>query len=339
MSESMEQRKNAMRAWAGSIDDAHASSEIVEHLASWPPLHGRVVTYLAMASEVDLAGLFDLDRCLFHAPRISTEDELVPHLYDPGHLERHRFGFLEPTAAAPILPDDEIDVVLVPGRAFDLGGNRLGRGRGYYDRFISRLPRGVVLVGVTTDAHIVDAVPVTDTDRRVDWLATESGVFRVGAPLPESSMRVVERAVASGIAAAPIRFPEGTKTSQDAANAIGCDLGAIAKSLVFEVDDVPVLVICSGDHRVDEHLLAQHFGGTSASVVPLNRVREISGFAGGGTPAVGHERQLEAVVDTSLGRYRWVWSAAGTPDTVYPLSLERLVAATNARVATIARKG
>lgn len=332
-------QKSALRTWSETIDGSRFSDAVCRHLAAWPPLQGRVLTYLAMGSEIDLAGLYGLDRCQILAPRIDEADKLVPHVYDAARLERHRYGFLEPSAGTPTVPLDTIDVVLVPGRAFDQRGRRLGRGAGYYDRLLVRLPRGVTLVGVTTDASIVDEVPTTEQDMPVDWLATESGIRRAGGDLQASTLRFIDAAVASGIAAAPIRFPEGTKTSMDAARAIGCELGAIAKSLVFRVDGEPVLVICSGDYHIDESLLASEFGGSSAEVVPLSEVREISGFAGGGTPAVGHSRQLQTVVDTSLGRYRWVWSAAGTPDTVYPLSLARLVAATNARVATIARKG
>jgi 5,10-methenyltetrahydrofolate synthetase len=339
MNETVAMEKKRLRDWSASIDGSVASNDVCRHLSAWTPMQGRVLTYLAMGSEIDLAELYTLDRCQFLAPRIDADDELVPHIYDQHALSLHPYGFLEPSADSETVPLDTVDVVLIPGRVFDRWGGRLGRGGGYYDRLLRRLPRGVVLVGITTDASIIDRVPTTDEDMPVNWLATESGVTRAGGELQESSLRFVEAAVAAGIAAAPIRFPEGTKTSMDAARAIGCDLGAIAKSLVFRVDDEPVLVICSGDHRVDEELLAAHFNGTRAKVVPLSEVREISGFAGGGTPAVGHDARLQTVVDTSLGRYRWVWSAAGTPDTVYPLSLARLVAATNARVATIARKG
>lgn len=339
MSDDVNDSKTLLREWSATIDGSTQSASVCRHLAAWPPLHGRVLTYLAMDREVDLSGLYSLERCQFLAPRIGDDDELEPRIYEENDLIRHPFGFLEPSPASPTVPIDTIDVILVPGRVFDGTGRRLGRGRGYYDRLLSRMPRGVVLVGITTDASIVDSVPTAYTDMSVDWLATESGVHRAGGQLQDSSLRMVDAAVAAGIAASPIRFPEGTKTSLDAANAIGCELGAIAKSLVFRVDDEPVLVICSGDHRVDEALLADHFGGTTAKAVPLSEVREISGYAGGGTPAIGHDTPLQTVVDTSLGRYRWVWSAAGTPDTVYPLSLERLVAATNARVATIARKG
>lgn len=339
MGATVAEQKAALRAVIGNPDQSAASDRVVERLVDFPPLFGTVVSYLAMPTEIDLRGIEDLDRVRMAVPRIDEANELVPHLLDRASLVRHPFGFDEPSPTAPLVPLDEVDVVLVPGRAFDARGRRLGRGAGYYDRFLTRLPRGVVRIGVATDDAVVDEVPTDDRDRPVDWLVTESGVRRVGQDLQEASLRVVDAAVGVGIAAAPIRFPEGTKTSKDAARAIGCDLGAIAKSLVFRVDDEPVLVICSGDHRVDERALASFFEGERATVVPIGEVKEISGFAGGGTPAVGHTIRLRTVVDTSLGRYRWVWSAAGTPDTVYPVALDRLVAATGARVATVSKKG
>jgi prolyl-tRNA editing enzyme YbaK/EbsC (Cys-tRNA(Pro) deacylase) len=136
-----------------------------------------------------------------------------------------------------------------------------------------------------------------------------------------------------------VRYPEGTKTSRDAARAVGCELGAIAKSLVFLVDDRPVLVICSGDHRVDVQKLAAICDGSVAAPAPLDRVREVTGFVAGGTPAMGHTTRLEVIADATLARYRWVWSAGGTPDTGYPVALDRLVAASGARWADISARG
>lgn len=332
-------RKQALRKALVEVDRARHSEAVVSMLAAWPPLHGVVMTYLAMPDEIDLSGLLALDRCRFCVPRIDEADSLEVRWLDEARLERHPYGFDQPTTTSELVDPPELDVVLVPGRAFDRTGRRLGRGGGYYDRFLANLPRGVVRVGIATNETIVEEVPAGTGDMRVDWVATESGVERVGQPLQESTERFILAAVAAGIAAAPIRFPEGTKTSRDAADAIGCDLGAIAKSLVFLVDDQPVLVICSGDRRVDTGRLAALFDGTKARPAPLDRVREISGFAGGGTPAVGHVTAMPTVVDTSLGRYRWVWSAGGTPETVYPLALERLVAATGARVATVSAEG
>ena len=72
-------------------------------------------------------------------------------------------------------------------------------------------------------------------------------------------------------------------------------------------------------------------------MAPLERVRQETGFAAGGTPGIGIEPEIPVVIDTDLARYRWVWTAAGTPDTVYPISLERLVAASKARWVSIAQ--
>lgn len=331
--------KAAMRSRMRLTDKSSGSTAVTGQLGAWEPLHGRVLTYLAMPSEVDLSALLALERCQFLAPRIGTDNELSIHPYDRRGLERHAMGFDQPLGDSPTITPSDIDVILVPGLAFDRDGGRLGRGKGYYDRLLGRLPRGVVIVGVTIDAAVVDAVPMDDRDRNVDWLATESGVHRCGPEVPPSTQRVVDRAVTRGVAASPIRFPEGTKTSADAAAAVGCDLGAIAKSLVFLVDDDPVLVICSGDRRVDESKLASLFNGTVAKPAPLSRVRDETGFAAGGTPGIGIESDMPVVLDADLGRYRWVWTAAGTPDTVYPVSLERLVAASGARVVSVATKG
>lgn len=331
--------KTVWRAWARSLDRSAVGSAVAEVLAAWPPMHGVVASYLAMGDEVDLGAIHDLQRCRVLVPRIDGIIDLSLHDLDPGTLVPHRFGFLEPPPSSRPVPFDHLDVILVPGLAFDRHGNRLGRGAGMYDVLLSRIPRGVTKVGVANDAAFVDGLPVEAHDQRVDWVATESGVHRVGPELATSCVAVIDAAIDLGMAPAMVRFPEGTKTSQDAARAVGSELGAIAKSLVFLVDEAPVLVICSGDHRVDVEKLAAHFGGGSARPAPLDRVREVTGFVAGGTPAVGHREELPVVADVTLARYRWVWSAGGTPDTVYPVSLARLMAASRARWADISERG
>jgi prolyl-tRNA editing enzyme YbaK/EbsC (Cys-tRNA(Pro) deacylase) len=124
-------------------------------------------------------------------------------------------------------------------------------------------------------------------------------------------------------------FPAGTRTAADAAAAIGCQVGAICKSLVFRVGDAPLLIIASGSNRVDE----ARFGAEKADAA---FVREQTGFAIGGVPPYGHARTLETVVDEDLLAYETVWAAAGTPSSVFPLAPAELVARTGGRVARVA---
>jgi len=124
-------------------------------------------------------------------------------------------------------------------------------------------------------------------------------------------------------------FPAGTRTAADAAAAIGCEVGAICKSLVFRVGDAPLLIIASGSNRVDE----ARFGAEKADAA---FVREQTGFAIGGVPPFGHARTLETVVDEDLLAYETVWAAAGTPSSVFPLAPAELVARTGGRVARVA---
>jgi prolyl-tRNA editing enzyme YbaK/EbsC (Cys-tRNA(Pro) deacylase) len=143
----------------------------------------------------------------------------------------------------------------------------------------------------------------------------------VAADLPEASRRVFE-----SVEFEPDvhLFPEGTKTAADAARAIGCDVSAIVKSLVFFVDDEPVVALVPGDLRLDTTRLASVVGGASARRASLEEVREVTGFAAGGTPPFGHARPLRVFADPALRRNNPVWAAAGTPTTVFPISIEEL---------------
>jgi len=326
------------RTWANRIDRSDASAAVSEQLAAWPPLHGVVATYLPMASEISLDRLLDEPSITPVVPRIEDSDEMMMRVYDPEHLVHHRFGYDEPDPSSTIVAPEDIDVVLVPGLAFDRYGGRVGRGKGYYDAFLKQVPRATPRVGVTTDASISERVPMEDHDQRIGWLATESGVRRVGGPVSSDTERFIERAIEVGIAPNIERFPAGTRSSEDAARAVSSELGAIAKSLVFEVDSEPVLVLCSGDRRVDTEKLAAYFGATSARPASRAKVHDITGYPAGGTPAVGHDEPLVTVADPALGRYRRVWSAGGSLDTVYEVRLDRLIAASGAQWADISMR-
>ncbi|MGI9667000.1 MAG: 5-formyltetrahydrofolate cyclo-ligase, partial [Acidimicrobiia bacterium] len=171
-----EDSKQEWRRWAAHLQAAELSDSVTAALQAWPPLHGVVATYLAMESEVDVAGVSELPRCRVLVPRAEAGGDLSLHPLTEASLVRHPYGFDEPDSSS--LPVDlySVDVVLVHGLAFDVHGNRLGRGAGMYDRLLAGLPIGVVRVGVTVDAAIVDNLPVEQHDQAVDWLATESGV-------------------------------------------------------------------------------------------------------------------------------------------------------------------
>jgi prolyl-tRNA editing enzyme YbaK/EbsC (Cys-tRNA(Pro) deacylase) len=123
-------------------------------------------------------------------------------------------------------------------------------------------------------------------------------------------------------------FPEGTRTAQDAAAAIGCGVGQIVKSLVFLRDGEPVLVLCSGANTVD----AQRLGLTKADA---DVVRRATGFAIGGVPPYGHPAPLETVIDEDLIGYDEIWAAAGTPRSVFPLTPAQLVERSGGTIARV----
>jgi prolyl-tRNA editing enzyme YbaK/EbsC (Cys-tRNA(Pro) deacylase) len=140
--------------------------------------------------------------------------------------------------------------------------------------------------------------------------------------------RVAAALAAAGVDTEIREYPEGARTAQDAAAAVGCAVGQICKSLVFRVGDEPLLVVASGANRVDE----ARFGAVRADA---RWVREQTGFAIGGVPPVGHERPLETVIDEDLLGYDVVWAAAGTPRAVFAIAPSALVAVSGGRVARV----
>ena len=125
-------------------------------------------------------------------------------------------------------------------------------------------------------------------------------------------LRVTEAANAAGLTIEVRQFPEGTKTAQDAADAIGVTVGQIVKSLVFGVDDEIVMALVSGSNQLDEKKLAAAAGGAKCKRVDADAVRAATGYAIGGVPPFGHTTQLRVFVDPDLLQYDEVWAAAGT---------------------------
>ena len=119
-------------------------------------------------------------------------------------------------------------------------------------------------------------------------------------------------------------FPAGTKTAVEAARAVGCRPSEIVKSLVFEVDGEAVLALVPGHRNLQPARLAEATGGRKVHRASLDRVKEATGFAAGGTPPFGHARPLRVFADQALRRHDPVWAAAGSPTTVFPISLADL---------------
>lgn len=148
----------------------------------------------------------------------------------------------------------------------------------------------------------------------------------MAADLPDASRRF--QAVAPETIVDIRLFPEGTKTADDAAAAIGCPVAAIVKSLVFVLvhgdEEEPVVALVPGDMRLDTDKLAAAAGAESSRRATLDEVRNATGYAAGGTPPFGQATPLRVFADPALRRNDPVWAAGGTPTTVFPISLADL---------------
>ncbi|MFI6526366.1 YbaK/EbsC family protein [Streptomyces uncialis] len=143
--------------------------------------------------------------------------------------------------------------------------------------------------------------------------------------MPARSMEVARVLAAAGVAGQVRELTEATRTAVEAAEALGCDVGAIANSLVFLSDDQPVLVLTSGRHKVDTEALAARWGRGKLRRATPEQVRQATGQAIGGVAPVGHPQVLPAVVDAALTEYPQLWAAAGTPRTVFPTTAGELL--------------
>jgi prolyl-tRNA editing enzyme YbaK/EbsC (Cys-tRNA(Pro) deacylase) len=154
--------------------------------------------------------------------------------------------------------------------------------------------------------------------------------------LPSSAQKVQAALDALGLSLQVIALPASTRTAAEAAAALGCQVGQIAKSIVFRTgrSDRPLLVIASGSNRVDEKKIA------ALIAEPLEKadadfVRRRTGFVIGGVPPLGHAEPLETFIDEDLLQYGEVWAAAGTPHAVFRLQPGNLVQMTGGQVLDI----
>ncbi len=156
--------------------------------------------------------------------------------------------------------------------------------------------------------------------------------------LSSSARRVKQALEAQGIVCRVVELPDSTRTAVEAAQAIGCTVAQIAKSLVFkgEKSNQPVLVIASGSNRVDEKILRdlidEKIGKADADFV-----RQHTGFAIGGIPPLGFPKPIRTFIDEDLLKFDEIWAAAGTPHAVCCLSSADLERMTGGQVAHIAK--
>ncbi len=152
-----------------------------------------------------------------------------------------------------------------------------------------------------------------------------------------SSLQRVEQALdQSGLSLEVVELPQSTRTAQEAANAVGCQLGQIVKSLVFRGSDSdrPYLVLVSGPNRADLERVSQ-LVGEPIRMADADFVREVTGFSIGGVAPVGMPEPIQTLIDRDLLQYDTIWAAAGTPRAVFSLSPDDLRQLTAGQVASI----
>jgi prolyl-tRNA editing enzyme YbaK/EbsC (Cys-tRNA(Pro) deacylase) len=155
---------------------------------------------------------------------------------------------------------------------------------------------------------------------------------RGAGPDPTASVQAALDVLGLGIDVQ--RFDAPTRTAEEAAAVVGCELGAIVKSLCFEVDGKPVLVLVAGDRQADSKALRRIYGVSKRKVhiARPSLVEEATGYEVGGVPPVGHVSQLPVLIDRSLSRFGVVYAAAGTPNSLFAIQYEALVEATGGEV-------
>lgn len=155
------------------------------------------------------------------------------------------------------------------------------------------------------------------------------------AVLPEGARRVSEKLAELGHPHAPVMLTDTARTAQDAADALGVELGQIVKSIIFRraSDNAAVLVMTSGDRRVDETKVAFKVGELARADAAF--VKEATGFSIGGVSPIAHTKESVELIDTELFRFDEIWAAAGHPHAVFKLTPADLITLTGAPVADV----
>ncbi len=154
--------------------------------------------------------------------------------------------------------------------------------------------------------------------------------------LKGSAQKVQTQLAELGYTNQVVELPESTRTAQEAAEAIGCDVAQIAKSIIFRMkdSDKPLLVVASGVNRINEKQLAKQLN-EKLGKADADFVRNRTGFVIGGVAPLGHTESIVTLIDEDLFNYDVIWAAAGHPKAVFQLTPEELAQMTKGQVATV----
>jgi Cys-tRNA(Pro) deacylase len=154
--------------------------------------------------------------------------------------------------------------------------------------------------------------------------------------LKESAQRMQNKLLELGYTNRVIELPDSARTAQEAADAIGCEVAQIAKSIIFRLksSDKPLLIVASGINRINEKQMAKQLN-EKLGKADADFVREHTGFVIGGVPPLGHKETIMTFIDEDLFEYDTVWAAAGHPKAVFQLTPDELTEMTKGQVVSI----
>ena len=167
----------------------------------------------------------------------------------------------------------------------------------------------------------------------VTWVEYQRNFSRglIIMALPKKSRIIQDYLTQFGLRLEVLEFEESTKTAQEAANAIGCEIGQIVKSLIFKHKDQALLFLVSGKNNLDVNKVCRD-QKLDLKKADADYVKAVTGFAIGGVPPIAHARPLDTFIDQDLLGYQDVWAAAGTPNAVFRLESRTLQPLTNGQV-------
>ena len=142
-----------------------------------------------------------------------------------------------------------------------------------------------------------------------------------------------------GVRGEVIQTKETARTADEAAATLGVQVGQIVKSLVFEADGETVLVLTSGENKVDTNKVALAFDVARVGKADADKTREVTGYAIGGVPPLGHVTKMKILIDETFKKFDEIWAAAGHPHFVFPTTYEELVRLSGAIPTDVALKG